>query len=87
MVTETNEFFSLLQLVRAGIGFALVPASVSFMRVPGVCYSRVKDPAAAWTISLTFRTRPRQALIDGFVAVAQQVSRDVTSGRPVRRSG
>ena len=41
IVAETNELFSLLQLVRAGIGVALVPSAAAAMRVPGVRYEKI----------------------------------------------
>src|SRR5262249_55092964 len=36
VVAEISDLFSLLQLVRAGVGVALVPSAAAAMRVPGV---------------------------------------------------
>src|SRR5688572_10508780 len=42
VVAETNELFSLLQLVRAGLGVALVPSAAAAMRVPGVRFEALR---------------------------------------------
>jgi len=74
IVTESNELFSLLQLVRAGVGVALVPSAAASMRVPGVRFKDVRLPQAAWDIALTWRKHSeRTALVEGFVRVARQV--------------
>src|SRR4029453_16416124 len=45
---EISDLFSLLQLVRAGVGVALVPSAAAAMRLPGVRLKDVDHPAAAW---------------------------------------
>jgi len=74
IVTETNELFSLLQLVRAGVGVALVPSAVAAMRVPGLRLREVRLGAAAWDIALVRRKGDRGALVEGFARVAREVS-------------
>ena len=61
IVTETNELFSLLQLVRAGIGVALVPSASAAMRVPGVRWKAVRQKEAAWDIGLAWRKSEDQS--------------------------
>jgi DNA-binding transcriptional LysR family regulator len=74
IVTETNELFSLLQLVRAGIGVALVPSGAASMRVPGVRFKPIPLREAAWDIALTWnRHRQRSPLLESFVRVARQI--------------
>jgi DNA-binding transcriptional LysR family regulator len=75
IVTETNELFSLLQLVRAGIGVALVPSSAAAMKVPGVRFKLVQlQEANPWDIGLVRRRPPQPgALVDAFVRVALEV--------------
>jgi DNA-binding transcriptional LysR family regulator len=74
IVTETNDLFSLLQLVRAGVGVALAPTAVAAMRVPGVRLKEVRLAQAAWDIALVWRRqRERAALVEAFVRVARQV--------------
>jgi DNA-binding transcriptional LysR family regulator len=74
IVTETNELFSLLQLVRAGIGAALVPSAAAVMRVPGVRFKEVGLPEAAWDIGLVWKRGLEPNLIAlAFAKVARQV--------------
>jgi DNA-binding transcriptional LysR family regulator len=81
IVTETNDLFALLQLVRAGVGVALVPSAAADMRVPGVRIKRVGLAAAAWDIALARRKRERGPLVDAFVQVAREVSAERSSRR------
>jgi DNA-binding transcriptional LysR family regulator len=74
IVTETNDLFSLLQLVRAGVGVALVPSAAAAMRVPGVRLKKVVEPAAAWDIALARRKQDSGPLVDAFVRVAREVT-------------
>ena len=71
IVAETSELFSLLQLVRAGIGVALVPSAAAAMRVPGVRLKTVGLPQAAWDIGLLWRKGPeRSPLLEAFLRTA-----------------
>ena len=71
IVTETNELFSLLQLVRAGIGVALVPSASAAMRVPGVRFKAVRQKEAAWDIGLAWRKGPEKSpLLEAFLRTA-----------------
>jgi DNA-binding transcriptional LysR family regulator len=73
IVTETNELFALLQLVRAGIGAALVPSASAAMRVPGVRFKAVRQKEAAWDIGLAWRKGPeRSPLLEAFLGTALQ---------------
>jgi len=71
---EVNDLFSVLQLVRAGVGVALVPGAAAFMRVPGVRFEKIRVPEATWDIGLA-RRRPseRDALVEAFAGVAAEV--------------
>jgi DNA-binding transcriptional LysR family regulator len=74
IVTETNELFSLQQLVRAGIGVALVPSASAAMRVPGVRFKAVRQKEAAWDIGLAWRKGPEPSpLLEAFLATALEV--------------
>lgn len=50
VVQEAGEMFTILNLVRAGIGVSLVPRSASRMKVPGVEYHELRNPDANWEI-------------------------------------
>jgi len=75
IVTETNDLFSLLQLVRAGVGVALVPSAAAAMRVPGVRLRKVAMAAATWDIALARRKDESGPLVEAFVHVARQAAR------------
>jgi DNA-binding transcriptional LysR family regulator len=74
VVAEISDLFSLLQLVRAGVGVALVPSAAAAMRLPGVRLKEVDHPAAAWKIDLARRRRDHAPLVDAFVRVAREIS-------------
>jgi DNA-binding transcriptional LysR family regulator len=75
IVQEVSELFTVLNLVRAGVGVSLVPGSVSLMRVPGV---RLLDTALAeaeWRIGLAWRRlEPPNPLVRNFVSLARQLA-------------
>jgi DNA-binding transcriptional LysR family regulator len=75
IVAETNDLFSLLQLVRAGVGVALVPGTAAAMRVPGVRLKQTRLAAADWEIGLVWRpSSERRPLVDAFVTTARQAT-------------
>ncbi len=78
VVAEISDLFSLLQLVRAGVGVALVPSAAAAMRLPGVRLKEVDHPAAAWKIDLARRRRDHGPLVDAFVRVAREISSEPT---------
>jgi DNA-binding transcriptional LysR family regulator len=82
IVTETNELFSLLQLVRAGIGVALVPSASAAMHVPGVRFKAVRQKEAAWDIGLAWRKGPQKSpLLEAFLDTALEVFGDRSRAR------
>jgi len=88
VVAEISDLFSLLQLVRAGVGVALVPSAAAAVRVPGVLLKEVDHSAAAWRIDLARRKREHAPLVDAFVRVAREISseRSREARAPRRRS-
>lgn len=77
IVAESNELYSLLQLVRAGLGVALVPRSCGAMRVPRVGFKSIRLPEASWTIALVRqRVAAPRPLLDAFVRVAREVAKE-----------
>src|SRR6516225_1880832 len=54
IVQEASELFTILSLVRAGLGVALVPSSAVRMRVPGVHLHELHMPEAEWKIGLAW---------------------------------
>src|SRR5689334_21044383 len=56
IVQEASELFTVVSLVRAGLGVALVPRSTALMRLPGVRFHELDIPEAAWNIALAWHS-------------------------------
>lgn len=59
-VQEANQFVTLLALVAAGLGVAIVPESVRTLRHEGVHYVQLRDPGAWSEITAAVRTSEQQ---------------------------
>jgi DNA-binding transcriptional LysR family regulator len=55
VVQEASEIFTVLSLVRAGLGVSLVPRSAAAMRLPGVRFRDLALAEAAWDIGVAWR--------------------------------
>jgi DNA-binding transcriptional LysR family regulator len=68
IVQEADELFTVVSLVRAGLGVSLVPRSAAMMRLPGVRVYELGMPEAAWNIALAWhRDSDRVPLVRRFV--------------------
>jgi len=56
IVQEVSELSTMVSLVRAGLGVALVPRSTALMRLPGVRFHELDIPEAAWNIALAWHS-------------------------------
>jgi DNA-binding transcriptional LysR family regulator len=74
VVQEAKELFTVVNLVRAGLGVSLVPATVQKMRVPGVRFYPIKSTSASWNIGLIWR-KDRREIIEPFQKAVIAVSR------------
>jgi DNA-binding transcriptional LysR family regulator len=84
IVQEADELFTVVSLVRAGLGVSLVPRSAALMRLPGVRFCELGMPEAAWNIALAWhRDADQVPLVRRFV---EAVPVAVLSGRGVGRS-
>jgi DNA-binding transcriptional LysR family regulator len=83
IVQEASELFTVLMLVRAGMGVALVPSAAAFREVPGVRFKPVAPVEAAWDIGLAWSAdRAGEPVLGAFVELARQFYRV----RPTRAS-
>jgi DNA-binding transcriptional LysR family regulator len=74
VVQEASETFTILNLVRAGLGISLVPSSAERMRVPGLRFHQVHEPLASWRIGVAWhRESERHNLISRFVETIRAV--------------
>jgi DNA-binding transcriptional LysR family regulator len=68
VVQEAFELFTVVSLVRAGLGVALVPRSAALMRLPGVRFQELGLPQAEWNIALAWhRDSDRVPLVRRFI--------------------
>jgi DNA-binding transcriptional LysR family regulator len=76
IVQEANELFTILNLVRAGLGVSLVPSAARRMGVPGVRFHDLGVPEAKWRIGIAWnRLSDKVELISRFVATTRSVVR------------
>jgi DNA-binding transcriptional LysR family regulator len=76
IVQEANELFTILNLVRAGLGVSLVPSAAKRMGVPGVRFHEIGVPEAKWRIGIAWnRVSDKADLISRFVATMRSVVR------------
>ena len=76
IVQEANELFTILNLVRAGLGVSLVPSAARRMGVPGVRFYELGMPQARWRIGIAWnRLSDKVELISRFVATMCSVVR------------
>ena len=76
IVQETNELFTMLMLVRAGMGIALAPSSAALRKPPDVRFRELSMPEAAWDIALAWSAdRAAEPVIKAFVDLTLQFCR------------
>ncbi|HWH11106.1 MAG TPA: LysR substrate-binding domain-containing protein [Solirubrobacteraceae bacterium] len=80
-VQEADDMQTLIGLVSAGIGVALVPISVSLLERPGVVYRRLSGRAPTVELALAWRSGPVAPVVAAFLAVARALPEGRLSGR------
>ncbi len=74
VVQHASEIFTILNLVRAGLGVSLVPSSAVRIRVPGIRFHELHMKEAMWQISIAWiRNSENPALVSRFVDVIGSV--------------
>jgi DNA-binding transcriptional LysR family regulator len=77
IVQEASETFTILNLVRAGLGVSLVPSSAIRLRVPGLRFHELHLKAATWRIGIACnRNSEKDALVSRFVDIIRTVGKD-----------
>jgi DNA-binding transcriptional LysR family regulator len=74
VVQEARDMFTLLNLVRAGMGVALAPRSAKRMRVSGVRFSDINRREAEWDVGVAWHKLHESALVRNFVQICLQLS-------------
>lgn len=71
IVQEAGELLTVLHLVGAGLGVALVPESARAMQVPHVSFRETEVAECTWRIGMAWRRRdPSDPLVEAFVTLA-----------------
>ena len=77
IVQEASELFTILNLIRAGLGVSLVPSSAVRMHVPGVRFHELRMPEAEWRIGVAWnKLSEKRELISRFSATIAEVMRN-----------
>lgn len=72
IVQEVSELFTVLNLVRSGLGVSLVPNSARLMRVPQVRLAETRVEEAKWTVGIAWKKEESVApLVARFVELAR----------------
>jgi DNA-binding transcriptional LysR family regulator len=75
VVQETNEIFTILNLVRAGLGVSLLPSAALRMRVSGVKFHELRSAEAEYRIGIAWsRSSEKLTLISRFTTIARVTS-------------
>jgi DNA-binding transcriptional LysR family regulator len=69
---EAQQIPSLLPLVAAGLGMALVPASLQAVHLDGVAFVRVDDPEAHLLLAVASRVDNTSPVLDSFLRTVRQ---------------
>ncbi|MGA7522699.1 MAG: LysR substrate-binding domain-containing protein [Acidobacteriaceae bacterium] len=73
VVQEADVFFTVLNLVRAGLGVSIAPSAVQLMRVPQIRFAETRIPEAEWSIGIAWnRLGTRSTLVENFVQMARK---------------
>jgi DNA-binding transcriptional LysR family regulator len=72
VVQSATELFTVLSLVAAGMGMAVVPSSVRTSWVDGVSYLPLRNPEALWRVGAAWDPATRRPVRDAFVALLRE---------------
>ena len=74
VVQEADVFFTVLNLVRAGLGVSVAPSAVQLMRVPQIRFAETRIPEAEWSIGIAWnRLGTRSTLVENFIQMARKL--------------
>lgn len=74
IVQKAQQINGLLALVAAGLGLALVPASLRAVRLGGVCYVPLEDPDAFLLLAVACRADDHSPALQQFLATVTETS-------------
>ena len=68
---EVREMQTAISLVAAGLGLALLPASVAFLPRPGLIYRPLREPAPRTELAIVSRKLDPSPVLENFLAVVR----------------
>lgn len=77
---EANQTHTVVGLVSAGIGVALVPASTQRIGLAGVAYRPLREATPASRTAVAWRRQDASPVVKAFLDVARRVAKQVNSG-------
>lgn len=77
---EALQVTSIVNLVAAGMGVSMVPASMRQINSSGVIYRRIDDPAPKARMSLVYRENYQSASLTHLIALARKLSKEKKRG-------
>jgi DNA-binding transcriptional LysR family regulator len=83
---EAIQLQTIVSLVSAGLGVALVPASLMELRRSGVVYLELHEPSPQFTVALVWRRDNRNICVANFVTIARKHTRAAQATRRRRVS-
>jgi DNA-binding transcriptional LysR family regulator len=83
-VREVQELSTIIGLVDAGVGIAIVPADTRSIHLQGVAYVPLRDKDAFSTLFLAFRERDRSGHLRGLLSKLRERSQMQSKARKRR---
>jgi len=81
---EANQTHTVVGLVSAGIGVALVPASTQRIGLAGVAYRPLREATPASRTAVAWRRLDASPVVKAFLDVARRIAKQVNSGAAIQ---
>jgi DNA-binding transcriptional LysR family regulator len=80
VVAEVEQMLTAINLVAAGVGVSLVPASIREIRQQGIVYCPLSDaPSLVAPLTLVYRRGEAQPIVTDFIALSRKLAKDKRS--------
>ena len=77
VVAEVEQMLTAINLVAAGVGVSLVPASIREIGQPGIVYCPISDaPSLVAPLTLVYRRGEAQPIVTDFIALSRKLTRE-----------
>ncbi|MDM9383641.1 LysR substrate-binding domain-containing protein [Chlorogloeopsis sp. ULAP01] len=79
LTQETSEVQSILGFVAAGLGVALLPASVTHLQKSGVVYRRLQPPTAELELAIAWQREKSSPMLPAFIEIVKEFARQMAN--------